>query len=168
MLNALMKPFRKKSLEGEKKVLKHENTRLLKCKADLTTDPLKDLTLKMVMRHEKKFTVMRDQKRHANAYMKKYERQLRGPKRVVDFKRHPNPMSKWAKMRKLLADENKIEKLKGNTLKCVNGYNLAELFKELKIEHKGQCEMEATYYHRLVLEAEAGSTAPCFDGPQLL
>ena len=70
--------------------------------------------------------------------------QLRGPKNIVDFKQHPNPMSKWAKMRKLLVYENKIEKLEGNTFKCVNVYNLAELFKELKIEHKGQCAMEAT------------------------
>ena len=34
----------KQSLEGEKKVLKHENTSLLKCKAEMTTGPLKDLT----------------------------------------------------------------------------------------------------------------------------
>ena len=134
----------KQSLEGQKKVLKHENTSLLKCKADLTTDPLKDLTLKMVMWDEEKFTVIRAQKSHAEAYMKKYMRQFRGPKNIVDFKQHPNPMSKWAKMRKLLVDENKIEKLEGNTFKCINGYNLAELLKELKIEHKGQCVMEAT------------------------
>ena len=134
----------KQSLEGQKKVLKHKNTSLLKCKADLTTDPLKDLTLKMVMWDEEMFTVIRAQKSHADAYMKKYMRQFRGPKNIVDFKQHPNPMSKWAKMRKLLVDENKIQKLEGNTFKCVNGYNLAELFKELKIEHKGQCVMEAT------------------------
>ena len=135
----------KQSLEGQKKVLKHENTRLLKCKADLTTNPLKDLTLKMVMiLDEEMFTVIRAQKSHADAYMKKYMRQFRGPKYIVDFKQHPNPMSKWAKMRKLLVDENKIQKLEGNTFKCVNGYNLAELFKELKIEHKGQCVMDAT------------------------
>ena len=113
----------KQSLEGQKKVLKNENTSLLKCKADLTTDPLKDLTLKMGMWDEEMF---------------------RGPKNIVDFKQHPNPMSKWAKMRKLLVDENKIQKLEGNTFKRVDGYNLAELFKELKIEHKGQCVMEAT------------------------
>ena len=134
----------KQSLQGQKKVLKHENTSLLKCKADLTTDPLKDLTLKMVMWDEEMFTVIRAQKSHADAYMKKYMRQFRGPKNIVDFKQHPNPMSKWAKMRKLLVDENKIQKLEGNTFKCVNGYNLAELFKELKIEHKGQCVMDAT------------------------
>ena len=135
----------KQSLEGQKKVLKHENTRLLKCKADLTTNPLKDLTLKMVMiLDEEMFTVIRAQKSHADAYMKKYMRQFRGLKYIVDFKQHPNPMSKWAKMRKLLVDENKIQKLEGNTFKCVNGYNLAELFKELKIEHKGQCVMDAT------------------------
>ena len=134
----------KQSLEGQKKVLKHENTSLLKCKADLTTDPLKDLTLKMVMWDEETFTVIRALKSHAEAYMKKYMRQFRGPKNIVDFKQHPNPMSKWAKMRKLLVDENKIEKLEGNTFKCINGYNLAELLKELKIEHKGQCVMEAT------------------------
>ena len=93
---------------------------------------------------EEMFTVIRAQKSHADAYMKKYMRQFRGPKNIVDFKQHPNPMSKWAKMRKLLVDQNKIQKLEGNTFKCVNGYNLAELFKELKIEHKGQCVMEAT------------------------
>ena len=97
-----MKPFsRKNSLEGE-------NTSLLKCKADLTTNPLKDLTLKMVMWDEEMFTVMIAQKSHADAYMKKYMRHLRGPKNIVDFKQHPNPMSKWAKMRKLLVDENNI------------------------------------------------------------
>ena len=132
------------ALQQEKQSLKGENTSLLKCKADLTTDPLKDLTLKMVMWDEETFTVIRAQKSHAEAYMKKYMRQLRGPKNIVDFKQHPNPMSKWAKMRKLLVDENKIEKLEGNTFKCINGYNLAELLKELKIEHKGQCVMEAT------------------------
>ena len=131
-------------LQQEKQSLKGENTSLLKCKADLTTDPLKDLTLKMVMWDEETFTVIRAQKSHAEAYMKKYMRQFRGPKNIVDFKQHPNPMSKWAKMRKLLVDENKIEKLEGNTFKCINGYNLAELLKELKIEHKGQCVMEAT------------------------
>ena len=131
-------------LQQAKQHLEGENTSLLKCKADLTTDPLKDLTLKMVMWDEEMFTVMRAQKSHADVYMKKYMRQLRDPKNIVDFKQHPNPMSKWAKMRKLLVDENKIEKLEGNTFKCVNGYNLAELFKELKIEHIGQCVMEAT------------------------
>ena len=94
---------------------------------------------------EETFTVIRAQKRHADAYMKKYMRQLRGPKNIVDFKRHPNPMSKWAKMRKLLVDENKIQKLDGNTFKCVNEYNLAELFKDLKIEDTDQCVMEATH-----------------------
>ena len=129
----------KQAMQGEKQVLQQEkqylggeNTSLLKCRADLTTDPLKDLTLKMVMWDEEMFTVIRAQKSHAEAYMKKYMRQ------------HPNPMSKWAKMRKLLVDENKIQKLEGNTFKCVNGYTLAELFKELKIEHKGQCVMEGT------------------------
>ena len=101
---------------------------------------------------EEMFTVMRAQKSHADAYMKKYMRQLRDPKNIVDFKQHPNPMSKWAKLRKLLVDENKIEKLEGNTFRCVNGYNLAELFKE-PMCHGGDS------YHRLILEAEA-STAP--------
>ena len=129
-------------LQQEKESLEGENTSLLKCKADLTTDPLKDLTLKVVMLDEEMFIVFRAQKRHADAYMKKYEHQFR--ERVVEFKKHPNPMSKWAKLRKRLTDENKIEKLEGNKYKCVNGYNLAELFKELKIEHKGQCVMEVT------------------------
>ena len=134
----------KQVLQQEKQSLEGENTSLLKCRADLTTDPLKDLTLKMVMWDEEMFTVMRAQKRHANSYTKKYMCELRGPKNVMEYKRHPNPMSKWAKLRKLLVDVNKIEKLEGNTFRCVNGYNLAELFKELKIEHKGQCVMEAT------------------------
>ena len=124
----------KQALQQEKQSLEGENTSLLKCKADLTTDPLKDLTLKMVMWDEETFTVIRAEKCHADAYMKKYMRQWRGPKKVVDFKRHPNPMSKWAKLRKLLVDENQIEKLEGNTFRCVNGYNLDELLKELKIE----------------------------------
>ena len=131
-------------LQQEKQSLEGENTSLLKCKADLTTNPLKDLTLKMVMWDEEMFTVMRAQKSHSDAYMKKYMRQLRDPKNIMEFKQHPNPMSKWAKMRKLLVDKNKIEKLEGNTFKCVNGYYLAELLKELKIEHKFQCVMEAT------------------------
>ena len=38
------------ALQQEKQSLKGENTSLLKCKADLTTDPLKDLTLKMKRR----------------------------------------------------------------------------------------------------------------------
>ena len=104
----------KQALQQEKQSLEGENTSLLKCKAEMTTDPLKDLTLKMVMWDDETFTVIRAQKRHADAYMKKYMRQWKGPKRVVDFKRHPNPMSKWAKLRKLLVEENKIKKLEGN------------------------------------------------------
>ena len=133
----------KQSLEGQKKVLKHENTSLLKCKADLTTDPLKDLTLKMVMiLDEEKFAVIRAQKRHADAYMKKYEREFRGhSKRVVDFKHHPNPMSKWVKLRKLLHNHNKIEKVHSyrEFYRCVNNYTLDQLLKDLKMEHKQQC-----------------------------
>ena len=133
----------KQSLEGQKKVLKHENTSLLKCKADLTTDPLKDLTLKMVMiLDEEKFAVIRAQKRHADAYMKKYEREFRGhSKRVVDFKHHPNPMSKWVKLRKLLHNHNKIEKVHSyrEFYRCVNNYTLDQLLKDLEMEHKQQC-----------------------------
>ena len=133
----------KQSLEGHKKVLKHENTSLLKRKADLTTDPLKDLTLKMVMiLDEEKFAVIRAQKRHANAYMKKYDREFRGhSKRVVDFKHHPNPMSKWVKLRKLLQNGNKIEKVHSyrEFYRCVNNYTLDQLLKDLEMEHKQQC-----------------------------
>ena len=133
----------KQSLEDQKKVLKHENTSLLKCKADLTTDPLKDLTLKMVMiLDEEKFAVIRAQKRHADAYMKKYEREFRGhSKRVVDFKHHPNPMSKWVKLRKLLHNHNKIEKVNSyrEFYRCVNNYTLDQLLKDLEMEHKQQC-----------------------------
>ena len=133
----------KQSLEDQKKVLKHENTSLLKCKADLTTDPLKDLTLKMVMiLDEEKFAVIRAQKRHADAYMKKYEREFKGhSKRVVDFKHHPNPMSKWVKLRKLLHNHNKIEKVHSyrEFYRCVNNYTLDQLLKDLEMEHKQQC-----------------------------
>ena len=133
----------KQSLEVQKKVLKHENTSLLKCKANLTTDPLKDLTLKMVMiLDEEKFAVIRAQKRHADAYMKKYEREFRGhSKRVVDFKHHPNPMSKWVKLRKLLHNHNKIEKVHSyrEFYRCVNNYTLDQLLKDLEMEHKQQC-----------------------------
>ena len=131
------------ALQQEKQHLEGENTSLLKCKADLTTDPLKDLTLKMVMiLDEEKFAVIRAQKRHADAYMKKYEREFRGhSKRVVDFKHHPNPMSKWVKLRKLLHNHNKIEKVHSyrEFYRCVNNYTLDQLLKDLEMEHKQQC-----------------------------
>ena len=131
------------ALQQEKQSLEGENTSLLKCKADLTTDPLKDLTLKMVMiLDEEKFAVIRAQKRHADAYMKKYEREFRGhSKRVVDFKHHPNPMSKWVKLRKLLHNHNKIEKVHSyrEFYRCVNNYTLDQLLKDLEMEHKQQC-----------------------------
>ena len=131
------------ALQQEKQHLEGENTSLLKCKADLTTDPLKDLTLKMVMiLDEEKFAVIRAQKRHADAYMKKYEREFRGhSKRVVDFKHHPNPMSKWVRLRKLLHNHNKIEKVHSyrEFYRCVNNYTLDQLLKDLEMEHKQQC-----------------------------
>ena len=52
---------------------------------------------------------------------------------------HPNPISKWAKLRKLLADHQKIEQLDGNIYQSVNDYNLSSLLKDLKVEHKNQC-----------------------------
>ena len=131
------------ALQQEKQHLEGENTSLLKCKADLTTDPLKDLTLKMVMiLDEEMFALIRAQKRHADAYMKKYEREFRGhSKRVVDFKHHPNPMSKWVKLRKLLHNHNKIEKVHSyrEFYRCVNNYTLDQLLKDLEMEHKQQC-----------------------------
>ena len=131
------------ALQQEKQHLEGENTSLLKCKADLTTDPLKDLTLKMVMiLDEEKFAVIRAQKRHADAYMKKYECEFRGhSKRVVDFKHHPNPMSKWVRLRKLLHNHNKIEKVHSyrEFYRCVNNYTLDQLLKDLEMEHKQQC-----------------------------
>ena len=138
-----------KALEGEKQVLKDrneilqcENSDLYKCKAEMTKDPLKDLTLKVLLPNggDNKFAVIRGQKTHADAYTKKYMNLWRGCK-TVDFKHHPNPISKWAKLRKLLADHHKIEQLDGNIYQCINDYNLSTLMKDLKIEHKQQCVM---------------------------
>ena len=138
-----------KALEGEKQVLQDrneilqcENTDLYKCKAEMTKDPLKDLTLKVLLLNggDNKFAVIRGQKTHADAYTKKYMNLWRGCK-TVDFKHHPNPISKWAKLRKLLADHHKIEQLDGNIYQCINDYNLFTLMKDLKIEHKQQCVM---------------------------
>ena len=57
----------------------------------------------------------------------------RGSK-TVDFKHHPNPISEWAKLRKLLADHQKIEQMEGNIYQCVNNYDLTKLLQDLKIE----------------------------------
>ena len=51
------------ALQQEKQHLEGENTSLLKCRAEMATDPLKDLTLKMVMWDDETFTVIRAQKR---------------------------------------------------------------------------------------------------------
>ena len=61
---------------------------LVKCKAEMTKDPLKDLTLKVIMFQDDKFAVIHGQRSHAD----------------------PNVMSKWAKMRQLLSDHKKIQK----------------------------------------------------------
>ena len=126
-----------KPLEGQKQVLEHDNTQLQKCKADMT---LKDLTLKVLLLNggDNKFAVIRGQKTHAGAYTKKYMNLWRVSK-TVDFKHHPNPISKWAKLRKLLDDHHKIEQLDGNIYQCINDYNLSTLMKDLKIEHKQVC-----------------------------
>ena len=128
--------------EQEKRVLEHDNTQLQKCKADMTKDPLKDLTLNVIMFQDDKFAVIRGQWSHADVYQKKYMSHLRGPKKTVDFTKHPNAMSKWAKMRQLLSDHHKIEKIDGNMFQCVNDYDLAKLMKDLKIEHKEQCILQ--------------------------
>ena len=49
--------------------------------------------------------------------------QLSGPKKTVDFTKHPNAMSKWAKMRQLLSHNKKIQKIEGNLFQYVNEYN---------------------------------------------
>ena len=127
-------------LQQEKQSLEGENTSLLKCRADLSTDHEKDLTLKMVMiLDEEMFVVIGALKRHTDVYQKKYEHQFRGPKKIVAFKQHLNPMSKWAKLRKLLADDNKIEKVHSMIYSCVNNYTLDQLLKDPKKEHKQQC-----------------------------
>ena len=135
---------RNELLQQEKQRLKDDNTKLQKCKADMTTNPMKDLTLKVIMFQDDKFAVILGQRSHADVYQKKYMSQLRGPKKTVDFKKHPNAMSKWAKMRKLLSDHQKIQKIEGNLFKCVNGYDLFTLMKDLKIEHKNQCIMQVS------------------------
>ena len=81
-------------LHQEKQSLEDDNTKLQKCKADMTTNPMKDLTLKVIMFEDDKFAVIRCQRSHADVYQKKYMSQLRGPKKTVDFTKHPNAMSK--------------------------------------------------------------------------
>ena len=70
-----------KALEGQKQVLEHGHidftllklSKLQKCKVDMTKDPLKDLTLKVLLLNggDNKFSVIRGQKTHADAYTKK-------------------------------------------------------------------------------------------------
>ena len=88
-----------------------------------------------------KFAVIHGRRSHADVYQKKYMSQLRGPKKTVDFAKHPNAMSKWAKMRQLLSDHQKIQNIEGNLFKYVNDYDLSTLMKYLKMEHKQQCVM---------------------------
>ena len=130
-----------KVLQCQKQVLEYDNTNLQKCKADMTTNPVKDLTLKVIMFEDDKFVVIRGQRSHADVYQKKYMSQLRGPKKTVDFTKHLNAISKWAKMRQLLSDHQKIQNIEGNLFKCVNDYDLSTLMKDLKMEHKQQCVM---------------------------
>ena len=82
-------------------------------KAEMTKDPLKDLTLKVIMFQDDKFAVIGGQRSHADVYQKRYMNQLSDPKKTVDYTKHPNAMSKWAKMRQLLSDHKKLKKLKG-------------------------------------------------------
>ena len=74
----------------------------------MTKNPMKDLTLKVIMFQDDKFAVIRGQRSHADVYQKRYINQLSGPKKTVDFAKHPNAMSKWAKMRQLLSDHKKF------------------------------------------------------------
>ena len=64
-----------------------------------------------IMFQDDKFAVIRGQRSHADVYQKRYMNQLSGP--TVDFTKHPNAMSKWAKMRQLLSGHKKFKKLKG-------------------------------------------------------
>ena len=100
-------------LQQEKQSLEYGNTNLQKCKADMTTNPMKDLTLKVIMFQDDKFAVIRGQRCHADVYQKRYMNQLKGPKTTVDFTKHPNAMSKWAKVKQLLSDHQKFNPLKG-------------------------------------------------------
>ena len=135
---------RNEPLQQEKQSLEDDNTKLQKCKAGITANPTKDLTLKVIMVEDGKFAVIRGQRFHADVYQKKYRSQFRGPKKTVDFTKHPNATSKWAKMRQLLSDHQKIQKLEGNLFKCDNDYDLSTLMKDLKIEHKKQCVMQVS------------------------
>ena len=101
----------------------------------MTTNPMKDLTLKVIMFEDDKFAVIRGQRSHADVYQKKYMSQLRGPKKM------PNAMSKWAKVRQLLSDHQKFQNIERNLFKGVNDYDLSTLMKDLKMEHKQQCVM---------------------------
>ena len=91
------------------------------------------------MFQDDKFAVIRGQRSHADVYQKRYMNQLSGP--TVDFTKHPNAMSKWAKMRQLLSGHKKFKKIEGNLFQCVNEYDLSTLMKDLKMEHKQQCAM---------------------------
>ena len=135
-----------KVLKDRNKLHQHDNTQLQKCKAEMTKDPMKDLTQKVMMFQDGKFAVIRGQRSHADVYQKKYMSQLRGPKKNVDFKKHPNAMSKWAKMRQLLSYHQKIQNIEGNLFKCVNDYDLFTLMKDLK--KKSMCHEGVTRpYH---------------------
>ena len=137
---------RNELLQQDKQSLEDDNTKLQKYKADMTTNPMKDLTLKVIMFEDGKFAVIRSQKSHADVYQKKYMSQFRGPKKTVEFTKHPNAMSKWAKMRQLLSDHHKIQKVEGNLFKCINDYDLSTLMKDLKNEHKSQCIMQVSQH----------------------
>ena len=60
-----------KVLQCQKQVLEYDNTNL-KCKADMTTNPMKDLTLNVIMFEDDKFGVICGQRSHADVYQKKY------------------------------------------------------------------------------------------------
>ena len=96
--------------QQKNKVLENDIKDLVKCKAMMTKDPLKDLTLKVIMFQDDKFAVIRGQRSHAAVYQKRYMNQLSGHEKTVDFTKHPNAMSKWAKMRQLLSENKKIQK----------------------------------------------------------
>ena len=77
--------------QQKNKVLDDDNKDLLKCKAEMTKDPLKVLTLNVIMLQDGKFALIRGQRSHADVYQKKYTSQLRGPKKTVDFKNFQMP-----------------------------------------------------------------------------
>ena len=71
---------RNELLQQEKQSLEGEDTDLYKCKAEMTTNPMKDLTLKVIMFQDGKFAVIWGQRSHADVYQKKIHEPDEGTK----------------------------------------------------------------------------------------